>query len=101
MSTPSTSSTPYNDILYHERPISATHPPLSLAQRAAQFAPYKTLTAYHDSTDSLETSSVVSKYELIPDTDYIEPSTPDFDTFPPDLDTFLSENLDNTPPDSL
>lgn len=36
----------YDDIINLPRPISKKHPPLSVAQRAAQFAPFSALTGY-------------------------------------------------------
>jgi hypothetical protein len=38
----------YGDIIYLERPISSTHPPMSRSARAAQFAPFSALTGYDD-----------------------------------------------------
>ena len=37
---------PYEDIVYLPRPISSKHPPISAADRAAQFAPFAALTGY-------------------------------------------------------
>lgn len=37
---------PYDDILYRSRPVSTTHPPMSQADRAAQFSPFAALTGY-------------------------------------------------------
>ena len=36
----------YDDIIPMERPISERHPPMTIAQRAAQFAPFAALTGY-------------------------------------------------------
>lgn len=36
----------YEDILHRERPVSANHIPMPLADRAAQFAPFAALTGY-------------------------------------------------------
>ena len=36
----------YDDIIQMERPISERHPPMTIAQRAAQFAPFAALTGY-------------------------------------------------------
>ena len=36
----------YDDIINHPRPVSKKHPPLSKAQRAAQFAPFAALSGY-------------------------------------------------------
>ena len=39
-------SGPYDDILHGCRPVSAKHPPMSRADRAAQFSPFAALTGY-------------------------------------------------------
>ena len=39
-------SGPYDDILHGRRPVSAKHPPMSQADRAAQFSPFAALTGY-------------------------------------------------------
>ena len=36
----------YDDIIHMERQISERHPPMTIAQRAAQFAPFAALTGY-------------------------------------------------------
>ena len=38
----------YQDILYHARPVSKVHPPMSKSNRAAQFSPFAALTGYDD-----------------------------------------------------
>lgn len=38
----------YEDIIHLPHPVSATHPPMSLHDRAAQFSPFAALTGYHD-----------------------------------------------------
>ena len=37
----------YADIIHLPRPISKTHPPMSLRDRAGQFAPFSALTGLH------------------------------------------------------
>ena len=37
---------PYEDILHRQRPVSQRHAPMSMADRAAQFAPFAALTGY-------------------------------------------------------
>ena len=37
---------PYDDILHSRRPVSTKHPPMSQADRAAQFSPFAALTGY-------------------------------------------------------
>ncbi len=39
-------SGPYDDILHRSRPVSQKHPPMSRADRAAQFSPFAALTGY-------------------------------------------------------
>ena len=39
---------PYQDILYLPRPVSKTHRPMPIADRAAQFAPFAALTGHGD-----------------------------------------------------
>ncbi len=56
---------PYQDILHLQPPTLPERPHLSAAQRAAQFAPYKTITEFHDSTDQLETDSDQPETEII------------------------------------
>ena len=38
----------YEDIIHLPRPVSKTHPPMPVADRAAQFAPFAALTGYGD-----------------------------------------------------
>lgn len=65
----------YDDIIHHARPIITNHPPLSLEQRAAQFAPFKTITLYHDSTDDIEAQSDQPETEIIWDEEYLNSDT--------------------------
>lgn len=39
-------SGPYDDMLHLSRPVSQKHPPMSRADRAAQFSPFAALTGY-------------------------------------------------------
>ena len=39
-------SSPYDDILHIPRPVSVTHPPMAMQERAAQFSPFAALTGY-------------------------------------------------------
>ena len=41
----------YADIIHLPRPISKTHPPMSLRDRAGQFAPFSALTGLHAAAD--------------------------------------------------
>ncbi len=38
----------YDDIIGLDRPVSRRHPPMPLAERAAQFSPFAALTGYED-----------------------------------------------------
>lgn len=49
----------YKDMLYMERPISKHHAPMSMENRAAQFAPFAALTGYDDAVE--EVSRVTSR----------------------------------------
>ena len=46
----------YDDLINFERPMSQQHPPMSLANRAAQFAPFAALTGYHETIKTAEQS---------------------------------------------
>lgn len=39
-------SGPYDDIIHLSHPVSATHPPMPIINRAAQFSPFAALTGY-------------------------------------------------------
>ena len=41
----------YDDIINMERPVSKKHPPMPLANRAAQFAPFAALAGYEEMVD--------------------------------------------------
>lgn len=42
---------PYEDIIHLPHHVSATHPQMSLENRAAQFAPFAALTGYNDAVE--------------------------------------------------
>lgn len=44
----------YDDILYLPHPVSAAHPPMPVAERAAQFSPFAALTGYEDAIEETE-----------------------------------------------
>ena len=73
----STDDFPYADIIDLARPVSK-HLPMSLSARAAQFAPYATLTGHRDIV-SQDEQTAAHKIDLddavdfIPDTEYVEP----------------------------
>ena len=48
----------YSDIINSPRHISRTHPPMSRASRAAQFAPYAALVGHRDLIASEETTAL-------------------------------------------
>ena len=47
----------YADIINLPRPVSKTHPPMSLRDRAGQFAPFSALTGLHAAADRTAQSS--------------------------------------------
>lgn len=59
----------YEDILDLERPISLMHNPMSIMERAAQFAPFSALTGHSDAI--AETARLTENY-LIPDEGLLE-----------------------------
>lgn len=84
---------PYQDILHLQPPALPEHPHLSAAQRAAQFAPYKTITQFHDSTDQLEADSDHPETEIIFDDVQAEIDEDlYFDIFPAE-DIYPEDNL--------
>ena len=44
----------YADIIHLPRPVSKTHPPMSLRDRAGQFAPFSALTGLHAAANRAE-----------------------------------------------
>ena len=44
----------YADIIDMVRPVSKTHPPMSLRDRAGQFAPFSALTRLHSAAERME-----------------------------------------------
>ena len=70
---------PYTDIINCARPASK-HPPMPLSARAAQFAPYATLTGHRDIVDQDEQTAarkinLDDNIDFIPDAEYAEPET--------------------------
>ena len=53
----------YADIFHLPRPVSERHPPMSLQDRAAQFAPFAALSGYHDMIEE-EAQLVNNKTEI-------------------------------------
>ena len=56
----------YADIIHLPRPISKTHPPMSLRDRAGQFAPFSALTGLHAAADHTEQENTARCSEYIP-----------------------------------
>lgn len=91
----------YDDIIDLPRLISQKHPHMSIAGRAGQFAPYKTITVYHDQISDHESQghAVFQENQIIPDKDYFEYEDdyrlPDFpESFSdPDIDNFPFADL--------
>lgn len=85
----------YEDIINLERPVSQKYPHMSIASRAAQFAPYKTITIYHDQLDNTESQGNATFQEntIIPDSDYFEYD--EIFDLPNFLDDYSNSELDN------
>ncbi len=43
----------YDDILFLDRPVSKTHPPMDPSNRAAQFSPFAALTGHQDAIEDV------------------------------------------------
>ena len=56
----------YADIIHLPRPISKTHPPMSLRDRAGQFAPFSALTRLHAAADRMEREKAAQYSEYSP-----------------------------------
>ena len=56
----------YADIIHLPRPISKTHPPMSLRDRAGQFAPFSALTGLHAAADHTEQENTARYSEYSP-----------------------------------
>ena len=67
----------YGDILDLPRPVSALHPPMPAAERAAQFAPFAALTGLDEvmAESDRRTQETVLREQTIP----MEPEEPLFD----------------------
>ena len=56
----------YADIIDMVRPVSKTHPPMSLRDRAGQFAPFSALTGLHAAADRTEQENTARYSEYSP-----------------------------------
>ena len=56
----------YADIIHLPRPVSKTHPPMSLRDRAGQFAPFSALTGLHAAADRTAQESAAQREEYHP-----------------------------------
>lgn len=56
----------YADIIHLPRPVSKTHPPMSLRDRAGQFAPFSALTGLHAAADRMEQKNAAQYSEYSP-----------------------------------
>ncbi len=99
MTTSTNSTNRYDDIINLKRPELKQYPRMSIAQRSAQFAPYKTITIYHDQIENAEKhGSVFTEAQIIPNQDYHEyqedysdaPCADEFDCF------YEESELDNS-----
>lgn len=77
----------YDDIIDLPRPVSKTHPPLSIEARAAQFSPYAALVGHKDLVAAEETLAEQKidldhdfELEVSEDYDYNYSSMEDFDS---------------------
>lgn len=59
----------YSDIINLPRPISKTHPPMSLENRSAQFAPFAALTGHKETIQNAEEQEQISFERIIISTD--------------------------------
>ncbi len=62
---------PYADIINLSRPLVRNHPPMSRDLRAAQFAPYATLTGHKELIESTEANTILEEPEIIPDFEHL------------------------------
>ena len=56
----------YSDIIHLPRPVSKTHPPMSLRDRAGQFAPFSALTGLHKAAARTEEARAAQCEEYSP-----------------------------------
>ena len=65
----------YLDMLYMEAPVSKKHPPMSLEDRAAQFAPFAALTGFDQMIEdtALSHQESYNQPEPSPDCQFPEP----------------------------
>ena len=56
----------YADIIHLPRPVSKTHPLMSLRDRAGQFAPFSALTGLHAAADRTEQENTARYSEYSP-----------------------------------
>ncbi len=59
----------YDDIIHLPRPTARNHKPMSRDLRAAQFAPYATLTGHKDILKNVESENEYQDPEIIPNLD--------------------------------
>lgn len=62
----------YRDILHRDRPVAANHPPMSLANRVAQFMPFAALTGYEELVAQIEDTNTFADNTIIPDSEQLE-----------------------------
>ena len=63
---------PYDDIIGLEHPTSRKHKPMSLSDRAAQFAPFAALTGYEDMIDEAGEANALAEDSVIFTTEDID-----------------------------
>ena len=59
----------YDDIIHLPHPVSKRHKPMSMWQRAAQFAPFAALTGFDDAIAAEEKVSVVHSLDYLDNLD--------------------------------
>ncbi len=62
----------YRDILHHARPVATNHPPMSRANRAAQFMPFAALVGYEELVAQVEDENTFTGNVIIPDVEQLE-----------------------------
>lgn len=59
----------YDDMIHLPHPVSKRHKPMSMWQRAAQFAPFAALTGFDDAIAEAEKESVINSFDYCDDLD--------------------------------